>query len=118
MIDFNIADIINLLGKSVIIQRATTTAGSYTGDTVTWATHLTITVAIQTLTGNEVLAAEKMGIKATHRMFCKVYDITEKDRVFYNSKYFKIKYVTNPMEQNSFYEILLERDDNYGSNSS
>lgn len=120
MTDFNIDDQLKTLSKSpVVVQRATVTDGGYTNQsTTTWATHLTISGAIQTLSGNEVMKADKLGIKASHKLFCNVIDVTERDRILYNSKYYQITFVDRPMEVAPFLEIMLLRDDNYTANSS
>jgi len=113
----NIDTIINQIGYSVVIQRETRTAGGFAGDTVTWATHLTIRASIQNLSGKEQIQAEKLGIKASFSMYCKVLDITEKDRVYFNSKYYQITYVDNVSFVNGYMKLFLERSDNYGNTS-
>lgn len=117
-IDFDITEQLDALKKSIVIERYTVTRGNYENQAqTTWSTHLTIDATIQTLQGSEVIVSDKNGVMASLRMFCKPADITEKDRVKYNGKYYKIYFVTDPMLQSKFYEILLERSDNYGANS-
>jgi SPP1 family predicted phage head-tail adaptor len=116
MIDINF--MLKEVGVSATIQRATIITGGYTGDTTTWSTHLNVKCCVENLSGEEIIAAEKKGIQATHRIFCNVADIQEKDRALINSKYYQITLVDNPMNMNKFLEIYATRSDNYGSQSS
>jgi len=113
----NINFMLKELGITAVIQRATVTSGGYTGDTTVWNTHLTTKVCIENLSGNEIIAAQKQGIEATHRLYSNVIDIQEKDRALINGKYYKITWVDNPMNITKHLEIYASRSDNYGSQS-
>jgi len=113
----DISDIIKDIGKTTIIQRESRTAGTYLGDTVTWATQFTLKALIQNMTSSEIIAADKLGVKATHKMFCGVVAATENDRVYVNSTYYQIVYIDNESYQDKFLCISLKEDDNYGSAS-
>ena len=107
----------NDIGFSVVIQRETRTSGGYMGDTVTWSTFATIIASIQNLTGDEIIQAEKLGIQASHRMYCEPLAITENDRVLYNGTYYQITYIDNVINTDKHYKVFLKESDNYGSQS-
>lgn len=119
MSDFgDIADMIDEIGSGLVVQRATVVEGGYTGDTVTWATHLTLTGSVQNLSGTEIIQAEKLGIQASHRLYLNEKpDITEKDRILYNSKYYQITFVDNVANIDAHLKIFLNQSGNYGSQS-
>lgn len=62
------------------------------------------------LTGNEVLANERLGKKTSHRFYCDVTDVEERDRIYdsNNNLTYDIKFVKNPMEMNHHLEIDCE----------
>lgn len=62
------------------------------------------------LTGNEVLANEKLGLKTSHRFYCDVIDAEERDRIYDSNKIktYDIKFVKNPMEMDHHFEIDCE----------
>jgi SPP1 family predicted phage head-tail adaptor len=116
MIDINF--MLKEIGVLGTFQRATVVSGGYTGDTTTWSTLIQDKVCLENLSGEEIIAADKKGIQATHRIYYKVADIQEKDRVLINNKYYQITWVDNPMNMGKFLEIYAKRSDNYGSQSS
>jgi len=62
------------------------------------------------LTGNEILANEKIGLKTSHRFYCAVNNAIEADRI-YDSVYqktYEIKFIKNPMEMDDHLEIDCE----------
>jgi hypothetical protein len=62
------------------------------------------------LTGTEILANEALGLKTSHRFYCPVIDVVEKDRIYDSnkSKTYEIKFVKNPMEMDDHLEIDCE----------
>ena len=106
------------IGKSTTIDRKTITEGDCSGDTTFWTTLATVTAAIATISGSEAIRADKLGVKASHIMYINVISgLTENDRVKQGSIYYKVKFVDNPMMCDKFYQVYIERDDNYGSSS-
>lgn len=65
---------------------------------------------LRPLSGNEILANEALGLKTSHRFYCPVLDVVEKDRIYDSnkSKTYEIKFVKNPMEMDSHLEIDCE----------
>lgn len=65
---------------------------------------------MRALTGTEILANEKLGLVTSHRFYCPVIDVEEKDRIYDSnkSKTYEIKFVKNPMEMDSHLEIDCE----------
>lgn len=59
------------------------------------------------LSGNEVLANEKLGLVTSHRFYCAVIDVEVKDRI-YNSNTddtYEIEFIKDPMEMGDHLEI-------------
>ena len=119
MVIGDISCILNEIGYNSIIERKTTTTyDPLAGNIVSWSTHLTILCAVENLSGNEIVKAEKLGVQATHRLYVNgIPDIKEQDRVLYQGVYYRITYVDNPMNVNDFLEIYLISDDNYVADS-
>lgn len=92
----------------IVIQRLTQTANDMGGFVDTWTTHLTISGRIRPLNGTEKLSADKTTLFATHKLYCNVADITERDRVSFSGKVYEIKFVSNPMNFDRFLQIDLE----------
>lgn len=63
---------------------------------------------MRALTGNEILANERRGLKTSHRFYCDVIDIEIRDRIVNGSNTFDVKFVKNPMEMNHHLEIDCE----------
>lgn len=71
---------------------------------------LTTSGRMRPLTGNEILANEALGLKTSHRFYCPVIDVNEKDRIYDSNKNktYEIKFVKNPMEMDDHLEIDCE----------
>jgi len=77
--------------KPLIIQRKTLSGNGMGGSSETWVTHLSIDGLINQASSSEIYIAGKLDIKVTHKLFCPPgLDITNKDRVLYNSKIYRI----------------------------
>lgn len=114
----DISCMLDEIGSSLVVERETRIKGGYAGDTVTWATHITLIGSIQSLSGREIIQAEKLGIFASHRLYIdNKPDIVESDRVLFNGKYYKITFVDNVANVDAHLKIFLLEDDNYGSQS-
>ena len=106
-------------GGTVEVQRKTTTAyDPISGNITSWDKLFDIEAAIQELGGNEFIKVDKLNIEATHIMYVQEKpDIQVEDRILYNSKYYYITYVDDPMNLNDFLQIYLTTGDNYGVSS-
>lgn len=72
--------------------------------------YLNITGRLRPLTGNEILANERIGLKTSHRFYCDVISVIETDRIYdsSSSKSYDIKFIKNPMGMNHHLEIDCE----------
>lgn len=73
----------------------------------TFSDFLTTSGRMRPLTGTEILANEKLGLVTSHRFYCPVIDVEEKDRI-YNStteNTYEVKFVKDPMEMGDHLEI-------------
>ncbi len=114
----NISFALSRIGFDAVIQDKTVIEGDYDGNDFTWNDKLTALVAIEDLSGNELIAAQKLSPKSNHRMYTKELNVAVKDRLFWKNKYLFITYVAEPMNTGDFLEIYLTDDANYDSGSS
>jgi SPP1 family predicted phage head-tail adaptor len=112
-----IASMLSRFGKNIIVQRATTTTGGYTGDTVVWNTHLTTTAVIRPTNGNDIITLQKIGLEADYKIYIECADIQEKDRILYDNKYYLISWIQEPMTAGEFLQVYIKGSDNIGANS-
>lgn len=89
------------------IQRATNAddgAGSFT-ETLNKVSD--ITGRMRPLTGNEILANEKLDLITTHRFYCAITDVLPGDYIYdsVKDKTYSVKFVKNPMEMDDHFEI-------------
>lgn len=91
------------------VERFTSVSNGYGGYTETWSTHINnYPGALDQLSGNEFVKADKTFPGSTHILIGDIADITENDRVIFNGKQYDIKNVDNPMNMDRHLEILLE----------
>lgn len=89
------------------IERSTLTPNGMGGHTEAWSAHLEISGTMDLLSGNKYEIAARFQGKATHIFICKAgYNITDSDRLIYNSQIFRILFVDEPFKHHA--EILLE----------
>ncbi len=114
----NIQGMLTKFGKSITIQKKTITAtNDYTGDTVSWSTHLSTAAVFARLSGAEQNKCDKLGIQASLKMYLQSCDITVKHRVLYNSVYYNVVLVENPQYSSNFYQVYLSLSENYEAGS-
>ena len=78
-------------------------------DTTNWPINLQFSGHIRQLTANEIVLNQKREVNATHRMYCKVLDITAEDRIIDpDSRTFDVKFVDNPHQLDMFLQVDLE----------
>ena len=115
----NIDFILSRIGRTLEVQKKTTGAYDPLGGNITaWAKDFDVIGAIENLSGNETLKAEKLGVEATHRLYVSgTPNITEEKRIYdaSTSKYYRITYVDNPMNVGDFLEIYLLYTTDYTS---
>jgi len=64
---------------------------------------------IRPMTGNEVLAAEKLNTISSHVLYCApTVLLTTKCHVYYAAEHYLVKYIKNPMSMSKHWEVLLE----------
>jgi len=98
-----------LLNKTMTTQRRTVSVSDIGSDTETWADHLTgIACRVQPVSGSERFSLERYNTRITHVIYCRVVDVTETDRVIFDSRTFEVRAVRNIDEQDSFLTILAE----------
>ena len=119
MSDFgDIACMVDDIGSSLVVQRESRTGGGYLGDTVTWATHLTLNGSIQNLSGTDRIQAQKLGVQATDRLYInESLDIIVEDRVLFGGVYYQVTYVDDVVNIGAHLKIFLNQSDNYSSES-
>ena len=92
--------------SGIVIQRFTSVTDGMGGFTDTWATHLTISGYIRTLSGEERLSGDKQTVYATNRLYCENADITEKDQVVDDSNTYQIKFINQKLDLKSTVRFL------------
>lgn len=112
-----IAGMIQMFGKTIAIQTATTIAGTYTGDTVTWATTYTVQGVVRPISGEDANTLEKMGLEAEYKVYLEASDITitEANRFLIDGKYYLVSWIQDPMSAKDFLQVFVKGSDNNGS---
>lgn len=93
----------------VIIQRYDSIPNGVGGFKKEWVNHIdNYGFALDQLSGDEFVQAEKTFPRSTHVLIGEVADITEKDRVLHGERVYTIRNVDNPMGLGRHLEVLLE----------
>ena len=101
--------------EDYIVERNTPISNGMGGYKDAWATHLVIKAKIRPLTETEKYAADKLTLYATHKLYCKIIDIKEEDRVVdLDGNIYLVKGVINPMKFNNHLQVDLEYVRGYG----
>lgn len=91
------------------VQRYTEQSDGLGGSTYSWVDHATIEGFMDQLSGDEVLASEKLGQLSSHIFIIfEVADIKTTDRMVIDGKIYNIKNVDNPNNLDRQLEISLE----------
>lgn len=94
-------------GHTVLAPLKGTSA--FGGKPVTWEPVLTFSALLRPLSGTETLSADKITYVLTHKLYCDVIAITNLNRYRDpQGNVYHIRFVKNPMNFNSHYEIDLE----------
>lgn len=94
--------------SGIEVKRYTESVDELGNPTKTWADHLTISGRIDAISGDEQIVAGAPSVVATHMLFCRPVDISEKDRIVYKGQEYEVKFVDNPMNYGRFLQISLE----------
>ena len=70
---------------------------------------------LRPLSGNEILANEKLNYRTTHRFYCPVIDVKPEDKIYDSNseKFYEVKFIKNPMEMDSHLEVDCEYLEDY-----
>jgi SPP1 family predicted phage head-tail adaptor len=119
MIVGNIDRMLDRLGKTLEVQiKITTDYDPVAGNISVWVKDYDVLGAIENLSGNEMLKANKLGVEATHRLYISsTVSINENKRIYdsVTNKYYRITYVDDPMHLGDFLEIYLFYTTDYES---
>lgn len=92
------------------IQRRSETSDGMGGVIYEWSTIKEVEGTLDKLSGDEVLANEKISIIATHIFIVfDVFDVTERDRMVIDGMIYRIKDVDNPNNLDKQLEITIEK---------
>lgn len=90
------------------IQRPTTTNNNGLVEK-TYTDVATISCRVRQLSGNEAIAAEKMGYTANYRIYCLATDVEEQDRIIgLNDEIYEVKNVNNVMDMGQLFHVDCE----------
>lgn len=121
MIVGNIDRMLDRLGRTLEVQvRTTTDYDPVAGNITAWVKDYDVLGAIENLSGNEILKADKLGVDATHRLYISgTVAINENKRIYDSStgKYYRITYVDDPMNLGDFLEVYLLYTTDYQADS-
>ncbi|MGJ9384257.1 phage head closure protein [Salipaludibacillus sp. CF4.18] len=92
-----------------ITQKYTSTSDGMGGETHEWDDYLMLEGTLDQLSGDEVIASEKVGTLSTHVfIYFGVEDIQKEHRMLIEGEFYNIKNVDNPNNLDKQLEILLE----------
>jgi len=93
--------------KGYEVQRATNVSDGAGSSTETLSKVSDIAGRMRPLTGNEILANEKLSLVTTHRFYCAITDVREGDYIYdsVKAKSYEVRFVKNPMEMDDHFEI-------------
>ncbi len=112
----SISFMLKRIGRKALIQSdESAKTPSFDGSSSNWTDKLVdFVVAIQELSGDELILSDNETVIANYVMYCENADISEGDRVVQDNVYYDIKRVSNPMRLGDFLEIYLYSSTNYG----
>ncbi|WP_419893278.1 phage head closure protein [Oceanobacillus kimchii] len=92
----------------VTIQRYTSVSDGMGGDYYEWSDHLTVEGTLDKLSGDEILASEKINKTSSHVFITfEIVDITAEDRMIVGDYIHDIRDVDNPNYMNRQLEITV-----------
>lgn len=79
------------------------------GEIETLGTAVSLAGRIRPMTGNEILASQKLEIVSTHILYClPEANLTRKCRVYFGSDTYLVKFIKNPMTLYRFWAVEME----------
>ena len=101
-----ISQISGFYKPGITVLRNAPTPNSIGGSKENWTDHLEILGLIRPISGSEPNIAEKPTLNATHRLYCEVCDITEKDRVEgSDGTIYRVIFVSNVMDMSNHLQV-------------
>lgn len=95
----------NYFKQSVLVQTPTKSISTTTGETVEkWSTGTTVKASIRPLSLDKQYIQNKSYALVTHRMYS-TYLPDVNDRVYYDSRYYQIMSIIDPMTMGRFYQV-------------
>ena len=77
-----------------------------------WSTAATRWGGIEPLKSDEIIAADKIEGRVTHKIILRYYEgLSKKNRLCFDSRYFNIFSIVNRKERDKVHEILAREDD-------
>jgi len=95
-----INDHIDEYGKTVELQKKVVTSSNWQGDVFNWTKDKDVKGVLRMATGKEVESLEKRSIRATHKLYLKLGDISASDvgkRFVFATRRLYITYIDNKM---------------------
>ncbi len=75
----------------------------------TYATGAAFVGRLRPLSGKEIVASEREGVRITHRIYCNtVNDVRQTDRLTHGGKVFEVRFISDPMSMNHHQQIDAE----------
>lgn len=94
---------------NVIVQRYTQVDDGAGGKEYKWTDHIEIEGVLDQLSGDEVLASDKIGELSSHIFIIfEIVDVKKEDRFIINDEIYQVKNVDNPNNMDRQLEIKLE----------
>lgn len=96
--------------KPIVIQRPSTSTDEWGQPIQVWNNHITVQGLFRELSGNEIYVSKKDTLVGTHRLYCRVADIKQEDRVVFKGETYSIINVKNVMEFDQLLMVDCEYD--------
>ena len=95
-----ITEHIDQYGQLMELQKKTVTSSDWQGDVFGWAKDKDVKGLMKLASGQEMDMLQKLSVRATHRIYLKIGDVTDSDkgkRLVYASKRYYITYIDTKM---------------------
>lgn len=95
----------NYFNQSVLVQTPTKSISTDTGENVeSWSTGTTVKASVRPLSLDKQYIQNQSHVLVTHRMYSThLPDVN--DRVYYDSRYYQIVSIIDPMTMSRFYQV-------------
>lgn len=92
----------------IVIKEKNSSKNSIGSKVESWVEKSVVKGLINPLQGDERLTSDKKTLYATHKLYCGITKIIEKDRIYCDDVEYEVKFVRNPMYMSRFLEVDLE----------